>query len=257
MIIAADADLGRAVPGAVAACFSSAGQLCISIERIYADRSVADEFTSRFVATVRALRIGAGYDRRFDLGSLTSAAQLGRVTADVEDAVAHGARVLTGGRPRPDLGPYFYEPTVLADVPEQARCHAEETFGPVVAIYPVDSDDEAVAAANDSRYGLNASVWSADASRARRIAEQLHAGTVNINDGYAAAWGSVDAPMGGYCDSGLGRRHGAEGLLSTTWSQTIATQKVVSIVESGRLRGRVHQRAFTATLRAFKALRRP
>jgi succinate-semialdehyde dehydrogenase/glutarate-semialdehyde dehydrogenase len=137
--------------------------------------------------------------------------------------------VLAGGRPRPDLGPYFYEPTVLSDVTPQMRLFAEETFGPVVSIYRVTSDDEAVELANGTAYGLNASVWTRDTARGQRIAERLRAGAVNINEGYAAAWGSVDAPSGGVGDSGLGRRHGVEGILKYTDVQTIATQRLLPI----------------------------
>ncbi|HEY7815142.1 MAG TPA: succinic semialdehyde dehydrogenase [Nakamurella sp.] len=256
MIVCADAKLGKAVAGAVRGSFSSAGQLCISIERIYVERSIAEEFTRKFVAAVSALSLGAGFDYRADIGSLTSAAQLARVTGDVDDAVASGARVLVGGKPRPDLGPYFFEPTVLADVPPHARCHGGETFGPVVAIYPVADEEAAIAAANDSPYGLNASVWTADTKRGRRIAERLQAGTVNINEAYGAAWGSIDAPMGGWGDSGLGRRHGLDGLLSTTWSQTVAVQRVWPVGERGALRGKRYQSAMIRSLRALKASRR-
>ncbi len=230
--------------------------MCISIERIYVERSIAEEFTRKFVAAVSALSLGAGFDYRADIGSLTSAAQLARVTGDVDDAVASGARVLVGGKPRPDLGPYFFEPTVLADVPPHARCHGGETFGPVVAIYPVADEEAAIAAANDSPYGLNASVWTADTKRGRRIAERLQAGTVNINEAYGAAWGSIDAPMGGWGDSGLGRRHGLDGLLSTTWSQTVAVQRVWPVGERGALRGKRYQSAMIRSLRALKASRR-
>ena len=131
---------------------------------------------------------------------------------------------MAGGRHRPDLGSLFFEPTVLAGVtPEMDVCRGE-TFGPVVAVYPVASDDEAVALANDSDYGLNASVYCGDTGRGRAIARRLQAGTVNVNDGYASAWASVDAPMGGMKASGLGRRHGREGLLKYTEPQTIAVR---------------------------------
>ncbi len=256
MIVCADADLGRAVAGAVRGCFSSTGQLCISIERLYLHEAIADEFTRRLVVAVRALRLGPGYDYRHDMGSLISAAQLDRVQAHVADAVARGATVLVGGRARPDLGPYFYEPTVLADVAEDATCRREETFGPVVALYRVGSDEEAVTAANDTRYGLNASVWSRDRRRAVTIAQRLRAGTVNVNESYAAAWGSMDAPMGGWGDSGTGRRHGRVGLLTYTQSQTVAEQRFWPVGEHGPLRGKRYQRAITASLRAMKALHR-
>ena len=229
MLVLGDADLDRAAEGAVRACFSSSGQLCISIERLYVAAEIHDEFMERFLTRLADLRLGASYDFTCQMGSLTSAEQVENTAAAVDDAVAHGAKVLAGGRARPDLGPYFYEPTVLTDVGPDAKCYAEETFGPVVSIYRVDNDTEAIAAANSSRYGLNASVWSRSAARGRAVAAQLHAGTVNVNEAYAAAWGSMDAPMGGMGDSGLGRRHGAHGLLKYTESQTIAHQRLMNL----------------------------
>jgi succinate-semialdehyde dehydrogenase/glutarate-semialdehyde dehydrogenase len=163
------------------------------------------------------------------MGSLVSEKQLRTVEAHVEDAVEKGAFVLAGGRARPDLGPYFYEPTILTNVDEQMTLFAEETFGPVVSVYRVETIDEAVEKANDSRYGLNASIWSRNADRARQIATRLQAGTVNINEGFASAWASTDAPMGGFKDSGVGRRHGAQGLLKYTEPQTVAIQHVVPL----------------------------
>ena len=229
MLVLGDADLDRAAEGAVRACFSSSGQLCISIERLYVAAEIYDEFMERFLAQLEGLRLGASYDFTCQMGSLTSAEQVEVTAAAVDDAVAHGARVLAGGRARPDLGPFFYEPTVLTDVGPDAKCFAEETFGPVVSVYRVDNDNEAIAAANASRYGLNASVWSRSAARGRAVAAQLHAGTVNVNEAYAAAWGSMDAPMGGMGDSGLGRRHGDRGLLKYTESQTIARQRLMNL----------------------------
>lgn len=164
--------------------------------------------------------------------------------------------MVAGGQHRPDLGPYFFEPTVLTGVSPEARCYGDETFGPVVSIYPVDSDDQAVTAANDSPYGLNASVWSRSVAHARSIAKRLEAGTVNINESYAAAWASVDAPMGGVKASGVGRRHGVEGLLSSTWAQTVAVQRLWPVGERGAISGRRYQAAMTASLRALKAIRR-
>src|SRR5439155_806825 len=110
--------------------------------------------------------------------------------------------VLDDGRPRPDLGPWFYEPTILTDLRENMTLFAEETFGPVVALYRFDSVDEAVGRANNSRYGLNASVWTRDACRGRAVASRIQAGSANVNEAYAAAWGSIDAPMGGFKESG-------------------------------------------------------
>lgn len=256
MIVCADARIPRAVAGAVRGAFAAAGQLCLSMERIYVHRHLAAEFTAKFAAATRQVRLGAGYDYRADMGSLLGPDQLARVQRHVDDAVARGATVLAGGAARPDIGPYFFEPTVLVDVPDTAICFGEETFGPVAAVYPVDSDEDAIARANASAYGLNASVYSRSAAHARTVARRLMAGTVNINEAYAAAWGSVDAPMGGVKDSGVGRRHGAAGLLASTWAQTIAAQRFRPVGPSGPLRGRRYQALMTASLKALKALRR-
>ncbi len=254
MIIRGDADLGRAVPGAVAACFSSAGQLCESIERIYVQRSVADEFIRRFVAVTSRLRVGVGYGDDYDIGSLTSADQLAKVTAHVRDAVGRGANVLTGGAAVPEAGPYCYRPTVLTDLPATARCYREETFGPVVAITAVDSDEEAITLANDSEFGLNASIWTRDVAAGRRIARRLRSGKININDGFAAAYGSVHASIGGWGSSGAGHRHGRESLLAVTQTQTVAVQSILPTGEFGAFRGRLYRRGMTALLRVLKHL---
>src|SRR5947208_2695754 len=140
------------------------------------------------------------------MGSRPHKRQLDAVTAHVDQAVKEGATVLTGGKARPDLGPLFFEPTVLADVTGEMDLCANETFGPVVALYKYASEDEAVAKANDTSYGLNASVWTKDLAHGRRVAARIQAGTVNINDGYGAAFASYDAPMGGMKQSGVGRR---------------------------------------------------
>ncbi|WP_219467445.1 succinic semialdehyde dehydrogenase [Nonomuraea rhizosphaerae] len=224
MLVLDDADLDLAVQGAVRACFTNAGQLCLSIERLYVHEAVFDAFAERFAREAGALRMGAGRDWSVQMGSLTSERQLDTVSEHVDDAVAHGATVLAGGRARPDLGPLFYEPTVLTGVTEDMRLCRNETFGPVVALYRFSSDDEAVALANDTIYGLNASVWTSDVARGRALAARIKAGTVNINEGYGSAYASYDAPMGGMKASGLGRRHGAEGLLRYTEAQTVASQ---------------------------------
>ena len=254
LYVAADADLNRAVPGAVRSCFSSAGQLCISTERVIVHESVYDDFVARFVAATTALRMGSNLTWGYDLGSLISADQLDRVGAHVADAVAKGATVLAGGRARPDIAPFAYEATVLADVTAAMTCRDEETFGPVVAIYRVASDEEAIALANDTAYGLNASVWTRDISRGRRIAGAIRTGTVNINEGYAAAWGSVAAPMGGMKASGIGRRHGEEGILRFTESQNVTAQRLVPIAPAFGLDDRRFAAALTTSLRVLKAV---
>jgi succinate-semialdehyde dehydrogenase/glutarate-semialdehyde dehydrogenase len=256
MYVTDDADLDRAVEGAVRACFSSAGQLCISVERLLVHESIADEFTRRMVEAVRAMRLSADLAYGPDMGSLVSAEQLARVEAHVDDARAKGVQVLTGGRARPEIGPYFYEPTVLAGVSAAMDLRDEETFGPVVAIYRVHSDDEAVRLANDTDYGLNAAVYTRDVPRGRRLATAIHAGTVNVNEGYAAAWGSVAAPMGGMKQSGVGRRHGAEGILKYTESQNVTAQYLVPIAPALGLSQESYTRVMTSALRVLKAVGR-
>ncbi|GAA4222282.1 aldehyde dehydrogenase (NAD+)/succinate-semialdehyde dehydrogenase/glutarate-semialdehyde dehydrogenase [Streptosporangium album] len=224
MIVLDDADLDVAAQGALRACFTNAGQLCISVERLYVHDAVHDAFVERFVRQTRNMKLGAGLDWNVQMGSLTSRRQLDAVSAHVDDAVAKGAEVLTGGKARPDVGPLFYEPTILAGVDESMGLCRDETFGPVVSVYRFADEDEAVEKANDSDYGLNASIWTRDLSRGRALATRIKAGTVNINEGYGSAYASYDAPMGGMKSSGLGRRHGAEGLLKYTETQTVSSQ---------------------------------
>lgn len=222
MIVLGDVDPIKAARDAVYACFSSMGQLCVSVERIYVDRAVAEEFTKEFVARTAALVQSSAFDFSADIGSLTLPTQLERVEEHVNDAVAQGATVLTGGKARPDLGPLFYEPTVLAGVTESMKCSGNETFGPVVAVTPVDGVAEAIVAANASPFGLNASVFARSKRRAREVARALDAGSININEGYRATFSSIDAPMGGIKKSGLGRRNGPEGILRFMDSHTIS-----------------------------------
>jgi succinate-semialdehyde dehydrogenase/glutarate-semialdehyde dehydrogenase len=221
-----DADLDRAAEAAVRDCFSSTGQLCVSVERLLLHERIADAFLDRFVDRVRHLRLGGALDFSADLGCLISAEHLERVRSHVDDAVARGATVLTGGRARPDVGPLFFEPTILEGVPADARAATEETFGPVVGVFRVGSDADALAVANHGEYGLSASLWTRDLRRGALLARQLVAGSVSINESYIATWGSVAAPMGGRRQSGLGRRHGDEGLMRFTEPQTIAGQRV-------------------------------
>ncbi|HEX2131408.1 MAG TPA: succinic semialdehyde dehydrogenase [Actinophytocola sp.] len=254
MLVLDDADIAATARAAVRGCFANAGQLCLSLERVYVHDSIFDAFAEAFVAETGRLRLAAGYDYGADVGSLTSQRALKTVSEHVDDARAKGATVLAGGRARPDLGPYFYEPTVLTDVTPDMRCHAAETFGPVVSLYPFATDDEAVALANQTEYGLNASVFGRDRTRAAAVGARLRVGTVNVNDGYAAAYGSTDAPMGGVGASGLGRRHGAEGLLRYTESQTVATQRVALLNPPRWMPFGLYAKTMTLSLRVMRAL---
>ncbi|MDZ7701681.1 MAG: succinic semialdehyde dehydrogenase [Halobacteriales archaeon] len=256
LVVLDDADLDAAVEGAVRGCFSSAGQLCISFERCYVQSGLHDAFLDAFAERVGSLELGGGFGYDVEMGCLLDEAQLEKVEAHVAEAVEAGATVVTGGQRRPELGPTFYEPTVLTDVPPDTAVAREETFGPVVTVEPFDDVDEAVARANDSAYGLNASVWTADRARGRAVGERIDCGTVNVNEAYATAWGTVGAPMGGMKDSGIGRRHGREGLLKYTQGKTIAEQRYHPFAPSRWLPPTRFVRLTTAGLRLLRRLPR-
>ncbi|WP_336085671.1 succinic semialdehyde dehydrogenase [Nocardia sp. SSK8] len=251
MIVTRTADLDIVAQAATRACFANSGQLCISIERVYVESAVAAEFTEKFAAATRAMVVGPGYDWGTTMGSLASPGRVDAVDAHVADAVAKGATVVAGGRRRPDLGPSFYEPTVLTGVTEEMTVAREETFGPVVSIYPVADVDEAVTRANDSEYGLNASVWAGSHAEGEAIGARLRCGLVNVGEGYGPASGSVEAPMGGMRASGLGRRHGPEGILKYTEAQTIATQRVLTLDAPFGIPEAWWQKAFTPIVAAI------
>lgn len=255
MIVLADADLERTARGAVRACFTNAGQLCISIERLYVHEDVYDAFVARFVKLVKAMKLGTDLTFASDMGSMTYARQIEAVTKHVDQAVEQGATVLAGGKARPDLGPLFYEPTVLAGVTTDMDLCASETFGPVVSLYPFRSEDEVITRANDTPYGLNASVWTKDVAHGRRVAARIQAGTVNINEGYGAAFASYDAPMGGMKQSGVGRRHGAEGLLKYTEVQTIASQHFMDLEPPPSISYEKYANMLAGAIKVMKRLR--
>ncbi|GAA1983194.1 succinic semialdehyde dehydrogenase [Catenulispora subtropica] len=225
LIVLDDANLDEAVAGTVAATFLNTGQACMHIERIYVSERRREEFTKRFVEAAQAIRLGATYDFAPDMGSLVSVAQRERVQAHVDDAVGKGATVLTGGKPRPDLGPAFFEPTVLTDVTPDMVLARAETFGPVTAIYSYATVDEAVALANDTEYGLNASVWGSDRRAAEAVGRRIQAGNINVNDGLAASYASKKSTSGGLKASGVGSRHGDAGMLKYTDVQNVAVLK--------------------------------
>jgi succinate-semialdehyde dehydrogenase / glutarate-semialdehyde dehydrogenase len=255
MIVLADADLDAAVDGAIRGCFVGAGQVCISMERIYVDRKVYEAFLARFVERAKGLKLGAAMDYSAEMGSLTSQRQLERVEDHLGDAVKKGAVLVSGGRRRPDLGPLFYEPTILTGVRENMKLYGEETFGPVVAVYPFATEGEALLLANETAYGLNASLWTRNTRRGIELAARIQAGSVNINEAYAAAWGSVDSPSGGMKQSGLRPRHGAEGILKFTQSQTIAVQRLIPIAPSHGVSSQAYARWMTRLVSLLRYLR--
>jgi succinate-semialdehyde dehydrogenase/glutarate-semialdehyde dehydrogenase len=256
ILILRDADLDKAVEGAVRACFSNAGQLCVSTERMFVADQVYDRFKDKFVAATKAMRLSAGLEWGSDMGSLISQDQLDTVTAHIDDAVAKGASVLAGGTARPDLGPYFYEPTILEGVSPEMTCFGHETFGPVISLYRFHDESDAIARANDGEYGLNASIYSRDVRRARVIARQVKCGTVNINEGFGATFGSIDAPMGGMRESGMGRRQGSEGIHRYAETQAVASQSVLRFSPQYGMNEEQYAKTMTLSLRVLKKLGR-
>ena len=209
MIVLEDADVDLAAHGAVWGAMFNAGQTCVSVERVYVLEPIYDQFVQAVVRDVQALRVGAG--DKHDFGALIDEQQLAVTERHVRDAVAAGARALTGGQ-RTDKSGSFYPPTVLVDVDHSMACMTEETFGPTLPIMKVGSVDEAIRLANDSEYGLSASVFSRDMDRAKEVALQLDCGAVNINDVITNLM-CTTAPMGGWKTSGIGARFGgADGL---------------------------------------------
>ncbi len=211
MIVLEDADIDSTSSGAVWGAFMNAGQTCLSIERCYVQRGLYARFIEACVEKTRQLHVGNGMDSMTEIGPMIHERQLRIVEAHVEDARARGARVLCGGAKLPELGTNFYAPTVLADVTHDMRVMTEETFGPVLPIMPFDTDEGAIRLANDTLYGLAASVWTRDRVRGESIARRIHAGTVMVNDAISA-FAISEAPHGGMLQSGIGRTHGRLGM---------------------------------------------
>jgi len=211
MLVLDDADVDVASSGAVWGAFVNAGQACLSVERCYVHRTLYDAFLEACVRKTMLLRMGNGLNPQTDIGPLIRERQLRNVEAQVEDARLQGARVLIGGARRPEFGSNFYAPTVLAEVTHAMRIMREETFGPVLPIVAFDNDDQAIRLANDSDFGLAASVWTRNRARGMSLARRIQAGTVMVND-TVACFGISEAPHGGIKASGLGRTHGIFGL---------------------------------------------
>ena len=211
MLVLDDANLDVASSAAVWGAFVNAGQTCLSVERCYVHRSLYEKFLAACAEKTQKLSVGRGEDPATDIGPMIHERQLQIVESHVNDAKARGARILAGGSRVPELGKNFYRPTVLADVTHDMRIMREETFGPVLPVMAFDTDDEAVQLANDSEYGLAASIWTRDAARGERLARRIQAGTVMVND-VVSCFGISEAPHGGVKASGIGRAHGRLGL---------------------------------------------
>ncbi len=231
MIVLADADLEIASSAAVWGSFTNCGQACLSVERLYVEKSVAEEFTQRCVAKTKKLKVGPGLDGDTEIGPMIRAGQVERVEEQLRDAVARGARVLTGGARRAELGDCFFEPTVVTGADHSMLLMQEETFGPVMAICPVASADEAVRLANDSAFGLGATVWTRDARRGREIASQLKVGTVMVND-VASYFAICEAPHGGRGASGWGRTHSKHGLMELVQVKYVDVDRLPRVPKS-------------------------
>lgn len=255
-LILEDANIDRAVEAVRRACFVNAGQTCVGPERILVASSIYDEVRDKLVARINRMHVGAHLTFESEMGSLIDADQLAAVSRHVEDAVAKGARVLAGGRPMPELGPYFYAPTILEGVTTEMAVCGEETFGPVIALYPFDTEDEAVELANSTEFGLHAVIWSRNTRAAERLAARIQAGTVEINDGIVATWGSADVLQGGMKASGMGRRNGAYGILRFTEPQSVVVQRLHGLHPPGTMGHEMFTAVMTQSFRAMHLLPR-
>jgi succinate-semialdehyde dehydrogenase/glutarate-semialdehyde dehydrogenase len=213
-----DADLDLALDGAMVAKMRNGGQACTAANRIYVQRGIHDEFARRLAERMGAMRVGPGTDPSTEVGPLVDEPSVRKVDSLVRDAVSQGARLLAGGKAIDGAG-YYYPPTVVTNVPLQARMVSEEIFGPVASVIPFDSEDEVIAAANDSEYGLAAYVFTEDLRRGLRVSERIESGMVALNRGLVS---DPAAPFGGVKQSGLGREGAHQGLLDFTETKYIA-----------------------------------
>jgi acyl-CoA reductase-like NAD-dependent aldehyde dehydrogenase len=220
MIVLADADVERAANAAVYYGMLNSGQTCISVERVYVEEPVYDAFVAKVTRKAKALRQGAGGPGSADVGAMTFPPQVDVVERHVEDARAKGAKVLVGGSRGGHAAGSWYEPTVLVDVDHSMACMTEETFGPTLPVMRVRDAEEAIAMANDSRFGLGASVWTKDIARGEAIGRRLQSGAVCVNDAQIN-YLALELPMGGWKESGLGVRHGAAGIRKYTRQQAM------------------------------------
>lgn len=228
MVVLEDADIENAARGAVWGAFANAGQACASVERCYVHESIAPQFLALVVAETKSLTQGIGTKVDTDIGAMTNERQLAIVEDHVNDAIKHGATVLTGGERTDNRSGFFYPPTVLTDVHHDMTIMRDETFGPILPVMTFETEDEAIRLANDSVYGLTASVWTKDIARGRSIAERIDAGTVMVNE-VLYTHGIAQTPWGGIKDSGYGRTHGRAGLLELVTPQHVHVNRRSSL----------------------------
>src|SRR3954468_19075009 len=220
MVVLRDADVERAANAAVYYSMSNSGQICQAVERVYVEEPIYDEFVGKVVEKTRALRQGApGLPAAVDVGAMTWPPQVDLVESHVNDAVEKGATVRVGGKRREGKGDFF-EPTVLTDVDHSMLCMTEETFGPTLPIMKVSDEEEAIRLANDSRYGLNSSVWTKDVDKGERLAARIEAGNACVND-CVVNYAAQELPFGGTGESGIGVRHSAKGIQKYCKTQSV------------------------------------
>jgi succinate-semialdehyde dehydrogenase/glutarate-semialdehyde dehydrogenase len=225
MIVLADADLDVASSAAVWGSYTNCGQVCLSVERLFVEQSVAERFTALCAEKTRKLRLGPGSDPSTDVGPLIRPQHVQRMSDLLHDAASHGAKILCGGSSRPDLGPNFFEPTVISNVDSRMKLFQDETFGPILAVQAVRDAEEAIARANDSPFSLAASIWTSNKQRGKAIARRLRAGAVMLNDAISY-FGIAEAPHGGCGASGWGRTHGNAGLLEMVQTKYVVIDQL-------------------------------
>lgn len=247
VIVLNDANLDAAASGTLRGAIENAGQVCVSVERVYVEEGIYDAFVDRILSFAQTLKIGTGDGFDIHMGSMTNERELLRAEEHVADALAKGATLIYGGKRRPDLGPLFFEPTILINVDHTMKVMNEETFGPIVPIMRVRDAEEAIAKANDSDYGLSATIYTNNFKRGEQLALRLDTGDVSINRPQII-FGTPSLPMGGEKQSGFGRRNGREGLLRFVKTQSIVIDSMI-----GSLPALTH--ADPVTLWGFRILR--
>ncbi|MEY3696762.1 MAG: hypothetical protein RJA41_412 [Actinomycetota bacterium] len=255
LVVDKNVDIETAVELAVRGAYANSGQLCIGTERIVVHTEIYDQFLAAFCEAVSRMKLGSSIGWGTDMGTLINERQIQTAEKHIQDAVAKGAKIEVGGKRKPEVGPFVFEPTVLSGVKDDATiCHTE-TFGPVCSVYKWSNDEELVSFVNNTEYGLSAGIVSNDISWANKIARRLHVGAVNINEAFASAYVSIDAPMGGMKQSGLGRRHGTSGILKYTESQTIARQRWMKLGPQWNMTDESWSNFASKSVKLLKALR--